>query len=107
MRFVPPMAALAAGQVHFDGDPHARNRPMGRLIQALRALGATIDDGGREALPFTVHGDGVLPGGKVTIDASASSPVRLRAAARRRRGTSAAWSCTTTASRCRACRTST
>jgi 3-phosphoshikimate 1-carboxyvinyltransferase len=73
MRFVPPVAALAAGQVHFDGDPHARNRPMGRLIQALRTLGATIDDGGREALPFTVHGDGELPGGKVTIDASASS----------------------------------
>jgi 3-phosphoshikimate 1-carboxyvinyltransferase len=73
MRFVPPVAVLARGQVHFDGDPYARKRPMGKLVHALRTLGATIDDGGREALPFTVHGNGSLPGGSVTIDASASS----------------------------------
>src|SRR5690606_16881327 len=28
MRFVPPVAALADGPVAFDGDPHARKRPM-------------------------------------------------------------------------------
>ncbi len=73
MRFVPPIAVLARGDVEFDGDVYARKRPMGRLIQALRGLGATIEDGGREAMPFTVHGGGALPGGTVTIDASASS----------------------------------
>ncbi len=73
LRFVPPVATLAAGQVAFDGDPRARDRPVGPLIAALRELGAVIDDGGRGALPFTVHGRGFLPGGAVTLDASGSS----------------------------------
>ena len=42
MRFVPPMAALADGEVAFDGDPHARKRPMGPILAALRALGAEV-----------------------------------------------------------------
>jgi 3-phosphoshikimate 1-carboxyvinyltransferase len=73
MRFVPPAGALADGPVTFDGDERARERPMGRLIHALRGLGADIEDDGRDALPFTVAGRGSLPGGKVVIDASASS----------------------------------
>ncbi|GAA4240659.1 3-phosphoshikimate 1-carboxyvinyltransferase [Actinomadura meridiana] len=73
MRFLPPVAALASGEVAVDGDPRARERPMGPIITALRALGTTIDDGGRGALPFTVHGTGAVPGGPVTIDASGSS----------------------------------
>ncbi|MEU4700465.1 3-phosphoshikimate 1-carboxyvinyltransferase [Nonomuraea dietziae] len=68
MRFVPPMAALAEGEVHFDGDAHARKRPMGPILSALRALGAEVDN---DSLPFTVRGRAV--GGEVTIDASASS----------------------------------
>src|SRR5699024_11549842 len=59
--------------VTFDGDPRARQRPMGSLIEALRDLGAQVDDGGRGARPFTVHGTGGLPGGVVEVDASASS----------------------------------
>lgn len=70
MRFVPPAAAIADGEVRFDGDPRARERPMGTVLGALRALGATIDG---DALPFTMRGTGNLPGGEVTIDASASS----------------------------------
>jgi len=73
MRFVPPVAALAKGKVVFDGDPHARTRPMAGVLAALRKLGVTIDDGGRGALPFTVSGTGRVRGGAVTIDASASS----------------------------------
>ncbi|SNS07084.1 3-phosphoshikimate 1-carboxyvinyltransferase [Actinomadura mexicana] len=73
MRFLPPVAALASGEVSVDGDPRARERPMGPIIAALRALGAEIDDGGRDALPFTVRGSGSVAGGGVTIDASASS----------------------------------
>jgi 3-phosphoshikimate 1-carboxyvinyltransferase len=46
---------------------------MGQVIDSLRTLGATIDDGARAALPFTVQGTGRLAGGPVTIDASASS----------------------------------
>jgi 3-phosphoshikimate 1-carboxyvinyltransferase len=70
MRFVPPAAALADGPVRFDGDPRARERPMGTVLDALRTLGARIDGA---ALPFTLHGAGGLPGGEVVIDASASS----------------------------------
>jgi 3-phosphoshikimate 1-carboxyvinyltransferase len=73
MRFVPPLAALAHGAVRFDGDPHARTRPMGPALAALRALGVRIEDDGRGSLPFTVHGSGAVEGGAVTLDASASS----------------------------------
>ncbi|WP_046470344.1 3-phosphoshikimate 1-carboxyvinyltransferase [Allosalinactinospora lopnorensis] len=73
MRFVPPLAALAGGTVRFDGDPRVRERPIGTLVDALRTLGADIDDGGRGALPLTIHGTGSLRGGPVTLDASGSS----------------------------------
>lgn len=73
MRFVPAVAALALGPVSFDGDPYARKRPMRPLVDALRALGADIADEGRGALPFTVHGTGSLPGGRVELDSSLSS----------------------------------
>lgn len=89
MRFVPPVAALGTADVHFDGDPRARERPMGPMISALRTVGADIDEGGRGALPFTVHGHGDVAGGEVTVDASASSQfvtALLLPAARFRRG---------------------
>jgi 3-phosphoshikimate 1-carboxyvinyltransferase len=73
MRFVPPVAALARGPVWFDGDAHARARPMGQVLEALRRLGVQVDDGGRGALPFTVAGTGSVRGGTVVLDASASS----------------------------------
>jgi 3-phosphoshikimate 1-carboxyvinyltransferase len=73
MRFVPPIAVLADGAVTFDGDAHARNRPMSVVLEALRDLGAVIEDDGRGTLPFTVSGTGHFPGGTVTIDASGSS----------------------------------
>ena len=73
MRFVPPVAGLAVGPVRFDGDPHARTRPMGEVLQALRGLGVDIDDEDRGTLPFTVDGLGTVQGGAVTVDASASS----------------------------------
>ena len=73
MRFVPPVAALNSGNVRFDGDPHARVRPMKQIISALRNLDVEINDDGRGTLPFTVAGKGFVPGGSVTIDASESS----------------------------------
>jgi 3-phosphoshikimate 1-carboxyvinyltransferase len=73
MRFVPPVTPLHDGVVTFDGDPRARERPMAVVIDALRALGAHIDDEGRGRLPFVIDADGRLSGGSVSVDASASS----------------------------------
>jgi 3-phosphoshikimate 1-carboxyvinyltransferase len=73
MRFLPPVAALADGPVRFEGDARAYERPLGEVIDALRVLGARIDDEGRGSLPLTVHGAGSLSGGAVEVDASKSS----------------------------------
>ncbi len=70
MRFLPPVAALATGDVAFDGDEQARTRPLGIILDALRTLGVDIDG---DTMPFVVHGTGRLRGGPVTIDASGSS----------------------------------
>ena len=76
MRFVPPLAALRSGTTVFDGDPHARERPMGTIIQALAALGVDVSGESGEmpaSLPFRVAGTGEVRGGHLVIDASASS----------------------------------
>ena len=72
MRFVPPVAALANGLVSFDGDPRARERPMGAILDALRSLGVDLDVDA-SSLPFTLDGSGAVDGGVVTVDASSSS----------------------------------
>lgn len=73
MRFVPPIAGLALGPTTFDADDAARGRPMDAIIASLRALGVDVNDGGRGALPFTVHGTGTVTGGAIEVDASRSS----------------------------------
>ncbi|GAA4627194.1 3-phosphoshikimate 1-carboxyvinyltransferase [Cellulomonas oligotrophica] len=74
MRFLPAVAALADGPVRFDGDPQARLRPMGPVLEALRGLGVRVDEDGEPGrLPFTVHGRGSVAGGHVDVDASGSS----------------------------------
>lgn len=70
LRFVPPLAALSATPVTFDGDEQARSRPIAPLLDALRGLGVPVDGTG---LPFRVQGSGSVAGGTVAIDASASS----------------------------------
>ncbi len=73
MRFLPGLAALTSAVVAFDGDARARQRPVGPILAALRQVGAHIEDGGRAAVPFTVHGRGAVRGGTVVLDASGSS----------------------------------
>jgi 3-phosphoshikimate 1-carboxyvinyltransferase len=73
LRFVPPVAALANGAVLVDGDEAVRRRPVGPLLEALRDLGADIEDGGRGLAPFSVNGHGQVAGGAVSLDASSSS----------------------------------
>jgi 3-phosphoshikimate 1-carboxyvinyltransferase len=73
MRFLPPVAALANGLIHFDGDARSHERPVGPVISALEELGVTIEHGNRYSLPLTINGSGVIKGGTLEIDASASS----------------------------------
>lgn len=73
MRFVPPVAALLPGSFHFDGDEHARVRPMLPVIEALRGLGVEVEDAGTGSLPFTVESSGSVQVAELTIDASGSS----------------------------------
>src|SRR5438067_1709999 len=72
-RFTPALAGLGSAPVLFDGDEAIRRRPIAPLLNALRELGADIDDDGRGAPPFTVRGHGGIAGGKVELDSSASS----------------------------------
>ena len=73
MRFLPPLAATATGTVFFDGDPYSRTRPMKPMLDALEQLGAGLERGDGDGLPFTITGMGRVSGGEVTIDASRSS----------------------------------
>ncbi|MGP9539454.1 3-phosphoshikimate 1-carboxyvinyltransferase [Brachybacterium sp. AOP43-C2-M15] len=74
MRFVPMLAALHHGDVRFIGDDAALQRPMDAVIEALRQQGVEVTEHGEPGhLPLTVHGTGRLRGGRIEIDASASS----------------------------------
>ena len=103
-RFVPPVAALADGDVAFDGDPHMRTRPVGEVLTALRALGVRVDGdapavhGGRHRARARRQGRARRLG---------LQPVRLRPAARRVRASTRASTSSTTASPSRPSPTST
>ncbi|WP_368885397.1 3-phosphoshikimate 1-carboxyvinyltransferase [Rothia mucilaginosa] len=80
MRFVPALAALLPGEFAFDGDPHARQRPMGPVLEGLRQLGVQVDcEQGENALPFVLRSpglasaEGASEAPVVRIDASTSS----------------------------------
>jgi 3-phosphoshikimate 1-carboxyvinyltransferase len=73
MRFLPPVAGLAEGDVSFDGDPWARKRPLAPLLKGLSDAGVRLSAAPSGGLPVTIHGNGRIRGGSVTIDASASS----------------------------------
>ena len=65
----------------FDGDPHARNRPMGPLLGALRALGARGSTATPCRSPCTAAA--ARRAARSRIDASGVLAVRLRPAAGR------------------------
>ena len=80
MRFVPALAALLPGEFAFDGDPHARQRPMGPVLEGLGQLGVQVEcEQGENSLPFVLRSpglasaEGVSEAPVVRIDASASS----------------------------------
>jgi 3-phosphoshikimate 1-carboxyvinyltransferase len=73
MRFLPPIAALATGLIHFDGDERSYQRPIAPVLSALEQLGVSVEHNNKYKLPITINGAGKIKGGTVEIDASASS----------------------------------
>lgn len=71
-RFLTAAAALVDGTVVVDGDEHMRKRPIGPLVDAMRALGidATAATG---CPPVTVHGTGGFDAQRILIDGGLSS----------------------------------
>ena len=98
MRFVPPVAALAAGRGRASTATRTRAPgPMAPFLRALRTLGVEVDDEGRPGLPFTVRGRGSVPRRGGHAGRLGVLPVRVRAAALRRPFRAAASRCTMTA----------
>ena len=66
-RLLLSLAALGQGQCTLDGSARLRQRPVGPLVQALRALGARIECLGEAGhLPLRVTG-GTLSGGEIVF----------------------------------------
>lgn len=73
MRFLTALACLGFGRRWLDGSARMRQRPIGGLVEALRALGAPIEYDQRDGYPpLTVAARG-LTGGEVALETSASS----------------------------------
>lgn len=74
MRFLTAFYASRPGHdVMLDGSERMRRRPIGVLVDALRALGADIEYSGEEGYPPLHIRGRRLNGGKLTLDASVSS----------------------------------
>ena len=72
-RFLLPVLALGRGRYHLDGLPPLRRRPMGPSFDALRMLGAVVEEDAEAGrLPVTVVASG-LPGGSLRVPGGASS----------------------------------
>lgn len=72
MRFLAAVATLTPAGATVTGQPPLLRRPVGPLVDALRALGADVTDAGDGLPPVTAAGGG-LAGGQATVDAEASS----------------------------------
>lgn len=71
-RFVLPALALRSGRGTVDGSPQLRARPFGPLVDALRALGAGVEELGAPGfLPVAVTGP--VAGGRVELPGHLSS----------------------------------
>jgi len=72
-RFITPVAALGHGICMVDGVPRMRERPMGDLLRALRALSVDAESAsGNGCPPIRLHAAG-LHGGSCVLRADTSS----------------------------------
>jgi 3-phosphoshikimate 1-carboxyvinyltransferase len=72
MRFLAAASVLANGPVCLDGDSHMRGRPIGPLVTALKAAGASIE-APNSCPPCTIAGAGRFRGGEIRISGALSS----------------------------------
>lgn len=68
-RFLVPMLAAGEGAFEIDAHPQLRRRPLGPVLEALRAQGTAIEG---DAFPLSMVAEG-LSGGELKVDASVSS----------------------------------
>ena len=72
-RFLPPALALGEGPYKVDGVPRMRERPVGDLVNAMRALGAEVKYGEDEGrFPLILAGGGIR-GGRARVAGGKSS----------------------------------
>ena len=71
-RFLLAAAAAGEGVYRFDAAPQLRRRPLGLLLQALRAQGARTEPDDAGALPLTLRAGG-LAGGSLRLPGDTSS----------------------------------
>ena len=71
-RFLTAAVAAVEGTVVVDGDAHMRKRPIRPLVEALQALDIDVE-APSGCPPVTVRGRGLIPAGRVSIDAGLSS----------------------------------
>jgi 3-phosphoshikimate 1-carboxyvinyltransferase len=71
-RLLTALASLGAKPSRLDGSPRLRERPMEELIQALSALGATVEPAGVKKFPLRAGGSRVR-GGQVVLSGARSS----------------------------------
>ncbi len=73
MRFATALVALGQGRFQLDGVERMRQRPIGELVEALRALGGGVEYLGQEGYPpIAVHAGG-LRGAHVSLTSPESS----------------------------------
>ncbi|MEA5567387.1 3-phosphoshikimate 1-carboxyvinyltransferase [Anabaena sp. UHCC 0399] len=72
-RFISALVALGSGEYRLDGVPRMRERPMGDLLTALQAGGATINfEGNSGFMPYTIYGQ-QFAGGHFRLKANQTS----------------------------------
>jgi 3-phosphoshikimate 1-carboxyvinyltransferase len=73
MRFLTALVCLGHGRYRLDGSPRMRERPIGQLVDALRALGAATTYEEAEGYPPLTMIAGGLAGGQVKFESPPSS----------------------------------
>ncbi|CEK20090.1 3-phosphoshikimate 1-carboxyvinyltransferase [Chthonomonas calidirosea] len=74
MRFLTALCALGVGRYRLDGVERMRQRPQGDLLAALQQMGINAySERGNDSPPLIVEANGVLAGGRVKMNAEASS----------------------------------